>query len=111
MPIQISLWKMEVIGFPVNEGALGNLSKHILEVMKKLERKMFELHGSRFNLSSTSAVARVRKIYCYYFELCFVLLISIVTRRFQKSKKIWWCPLESYFFENPFAVQLFPILF
>ncbi|XP_037904628.1 DNA polymerase theta [Hermetia illucens] len=59
MPVQISLWKMEVIGFPVNEVALGNLSKHILEVMKKLERKMYELHGSRFNLSSTSAVARV----------------------------------------------------
>lgn len=59
MPLQLSLCNMEYIGFPTSSKALHKLFKQMVDVMKKLETKIFELHGSRFNLGSSSAVARV----------------------------------------------------
>lgn len=59
MPLQISLCNMEDIGFPTSSEALHKLFQTMINTMKRLETKIYELHGSRFNLGSSSAVARV----------------------------------------------------
>ncbi|KAH8232595.1 hypothetical protein KR032_010136 [Drosophila birchii] len=59
MPIQLSLCHMEAVGFPAKEQRLQRLFQHMVAVMKKLEVKIYEQHGSRFNLGSTQAVAKV----------------------------------------------------
>lgn len=59
MPLQLSLCNMEDIGFPTSSDALQKLFQQMVDTMKKLETKIYELHGSRFNLGSSSAVARV----------------------------------------------------
>ncbi|XP_053947271.1 DNA polymerase theta isoform X1 [Anastrepha ludens] len=59
MPLQNSLCNMELFGFPANEAALRKVFQQMLEVMKKLELKIYEMHGGRFNLGSSSAVAKV----------------------------------------------------
>lgn len=59
MPIQVSLYNMECIGFPAKEHRLQRLYQQMVATMKKLETKIYELHGSRFNLGSTQAVAKV----------------------------------------------------
>ncbi|KAH8283889.1 hypothetical protein KR054_004622 [Drosophila jambulina] len=59
MPIQLSLCHMEAVGFPAKEQRLQRLFQHMVAVMKKLEGKIYEQHGSRFNLGSTQAVAKV----------------------------------------------------
>ncbi|XP_075148990.1 DNA polymerase theta [Haematobia irritans] len=59
MPLQISLCNMEVIGFPASSDALHKLFQQMVDSMKKLEKKIYELHGSRFNLGSSQAVAKV----------------------------------------------------
>ncbi|XP_017041178.1 DNA polymerase theta [Drosophila ficusphila] len=59
MPIQTSLCHMEIVGFPVKEQRLQRLFQQMVAVMKKLEAKIYEQHGSRFNLGSTQAVAKV----------------------------------------------------
>lgn len=59
MPIQLSLCHMECIGFPAKEHSLQRLFQQMLATMKRLESKIYELHGSRFSLGSTQAVAKV----------------------------------------------------
>ncbi|KAH8258272.1 hypothetical protein KR038_009069 [Drosophila bunnanda] len=59
MPIQLSLCHMEAVGFPAKEQRLQRLFQHMVAVMKKLEGKIYEQHGSRFNLGSTQAVAKI----------------------------------------------------
>lgn len=59
MPLQTSLCNMELIGFPANEAALRKIFQQMLETMRKLELKIYEMHGGRFNLCSSSAVAKV----------------------------------------------------
>ncbi|XP_017968668.1 DNA polymerase theta isoform X1 [Drosophila navojoa] len=59
MPIQMSLCHMECIGFPAKEHSLQRLFQQMVATMKRLESKIYELHGSRFNLGSTQAVAKV----------------------------------------------------
>ncbi|KAH8402756.1 hypothetical protein KR215_009879, partial [Drosophila sulfurigaster] len=59
MPIQLSLANMECVGFPAKEHRLQLLFQQMLGTMKKLEIKIYELHGSRFNLGATQAVAKV----------------------------------------------------
>ncbi|KAM7364011.1 DNA polymerase theta isoform 2-T3 [Cochliomyia hominivorax] len=59
MPLQMSLCNMEDAGFPTSSEALHKLFQQMVESMKKLETKIYEIHGSRFNLGSSSAVARV----------------------------------------------------
>lgn len=59
MPLQVSLCNMECIGFPAKEHRLQLLFQQMLSTMKKLESKIYELNGSRFNLGSTQAVAKV----------------------------------------------------
>lgn len=76
MPLQLSLCNMEHYGFPANANALLKLYQHILDTMKKLENRIYALHGSRFNLSSASTVAKVQLLndkllnkIDYHFEL------------------------------------------
>ncbi|XP_036672671.3 DNA polymerase theta [Drosophila suzukii] len=59
MPIQMSLCHMEFVGFPTNEQRLQRVFQQMVAGMKKLELKIYEQHGSRFNLGSTQAVAKV----------------------------------------------------
>jgi len=59
MPIQMSLCHMEIVGFPTNEQRLQRIFQQMVAGMKKLELKIYEQHGSRFNLGSTQAVAKV----------------------------------------------------
>ncbi|KAH8382703.1 hypothetical protein KR009_004872 [Drosophila setifemur] len=59
MPVQLSLCHLEVVGFPVRQHRLQNLLQHMVSLMKKLESKIYEKHGSRFNLGSSEAVAKV----------------------------------------------------
>ncbi|XP_037810645.1 DNA polymerase theta isoform X2 [Lucilia sericata] len=59
MPLQMSLCNMEDVGFPTSSEALHKLFQQMVDSMKKLETKIYEMHGSRFNLGSSSAVARV----------------------------------------------------
>ncbi|XP_055906695.1 DNA polymerase theta [Eupeodes corollae] len=59
MPLQISLCEMEIYGFPANESQLRKLFQLMVDTMKKLETKIYETHGSKFNLGSASAVAKV----------------------------------------------------
>ncbi|XP_055853276.1 DNA polymerase theta [Episyrphus balteatus] len=59
MPLQMSLCEMEIYGFPTNESHLRKLFQQMMDTMKKLETKIYETHGSKFNLGSASAVARV----------------------------------------------------
>lgn len=62
MPLQNSLCNMELIGFPTNEAALRKIFQQMLETLKKLELKIYEMHGGRFNLGSSTAVAKVMYI-------------------------------------------------
>ncbi|XP_065358466.1 DNA polymerase theta [Calliphora vicina] len=59
MPLQMCLCNMEDVGFPTSSEALHKLFQQMVDSMKKLETKIYEMHGSRFNLGSSSAVARV----------------------------------------------------
>ncbi|XP_061390041.1 DNA polymerase theta [Musca vetustissima] len=59
MPLQISFCNMEDVGFPTSSEALHKLFQQMVDAMKRLEAKIYELHGSKFNLGSSSAVARV----------------------------------------------------
>uniref|UniRef100_A0A1A9W5U6 DNA polymerase theta n=1 Tax=Glossina brevipalpis TaxID=37001 RepID=A0A1A9W5U6_9MUSC len=59
MPLQMSLANMELDGFPTNSDALQKLFQNLVETMKRLEMKIYELHGTRFNLGSSAAVARI----------------------------------------------------
>lgn len=59
MPIQHSLFQMEVAGLAVDPDAMERLSDQMDDLMKQLERKMFKVHGRRFNVASSSEVAKV----------------------------------------------------
>ncbi|EDW42404.1 DNA polymerase theta [Drosophila sechellia] len=59
MPIQLTLCQMELVGFPAQKQRLQQLYQRMVAVMKKLETKIYEQHGSRFNLGSSQAVAKV----------------------------------------------------
>lgn len=63
MPLQMSLCNMEDVGFPTSSEALHKLFQQMVDSMKKLETKIYEMHGSKFNLGSSSAVARVSFTY------------------------------------------------
>lgn len=59
MPIQLTLCQMELVGFPAQKQRLQQLYQRMVAVMKKVETKIYEQHGSRFNLGSSQAVAKV----------------------------------------------------
>lgn len=59
MPIQHALFQMESVGFPVNQRLLSALSQDMSMCAKKLENKIYALHGRRFNITSSREVAKV----------------------------------------------------
>ncbi|SPP80381.1 DNA polymerase theta [Drosophila guanche] len=59
MPIQLVLCKMECYGFPAKQQRMTRLVKCMQDSLKKVEKKIFAMHGSYFNLGSTQAVANV----------------------------------------------------
>uniref|UniRef100_B3P470 DNA polymerase theta n=1 Tax=Drosophila erecta TaxID=7220 RepID=B3P470_DROER len=59
MPLQLTLCHMEFVGFPAQQQLLQQLYQKMVAVVRKLETKIFEQHGSRFNLGSSQAVAKV----------------------------------------------------
>ncbi|XP_034663462.1 DNA polymerase theta isoform X1 [Drosophila subobscura] len=59
MPIQLVLCKMECYGFPAKQQRMTRLVKYMLDSLKKVEKKIYAMHGSYFNLGSTQAVANV----------------------------------------------------
>lgn len=63
MPIQKSLFHMEMIGMSLNHVILDNLRENISDHIERLEKEMFRLHGKRFSVNSTKAVAQVVRIY------------------------------------------------
>uniref|UniRef100_A0A1B0DMP4 DNA polymerase theta n=1 Tax=Phlebotomus papatasi TaxID=29031 RepID=A0A1B0DMP4_PHLPP len=59
MPIQISLFRMELTGFPVNSDEMEKFVEDCENLFGQLEKKIFTLHGKRFNIASSRAVANV----------------------------------------------------
>lgn len=59
MPIQRSLIRMELVGFPIDFDELAVISDLVIDLMQKLEQKIYQLHGKRFNIASTNDVAKV----------------------------------------------------
>lgn len=59
MPIQRSLIQMELVGFPVDFDELVIISELVTKLMQKLEKRIYQLHGNRFNIASANDVAKV----------------------------------------------------
>lgn len=83
MPIQRSLIQMELIGLAVNYNELRKTSDSIATLMQKLEQRIFQMHGKRFNISSSNEVAKVwflfhtlLNIFEFYLSCSFYLNLS-----------------------------------
>lgn len=59
MPMQIALYKMEMFGFPTSEESIRKLNQEMQSTLKRLEARIYEMNGSKFQLGSSSAVAKV----------------------------------------------------
>lgn len=59
MPIQIILAKSELYGFGLNKDYLLELSKTVNKLMENISEQGFELSGTKFNMHSTLAWAKV----------------------------------------------------
>lgn len=59
MPVQLTLVKMEAAGFSIDSNDVILLSQELSDCLIKLEKKIYQTHGRKFNLSSTSEVAKV----------------------------------------------------
>lgn len=59
MPIQASLMKMELTGFPVNARKLQSAIENAAFLQRQLEQRIYELNGRKFNLSSSKEVSKV----------------------------------------------------
>ncbi|XP_055689777.1 DNA polymerase theta [Lutzomyia longipalpis] len=59
MPIQVQLFRMEVAGFPANPTEMEKSVAECQEKMEQLEKKIFTLHGRKFNISSSRSVAKI----------------------------------------------------
>lgn len=59
MPVQLTLVKMETAGFSINTNDVISLSQELSDCLKKLEKKIYQIHGRKFNLSSSTEVAKV----------------------------------------------------
>lgn len=59
MPMQIALYKMETFGFPTSEESIRKLNQDMQSTLKKLETRIYEMNGSKFQLGSSAAVAKV----------------------------------------------------
>lgn len=59
MPIQLVLMKMEVSGFPINETKLQQMIESSTLLSRQLEQHIYDLHGRKFNLTSSQEVSKV----------------------------------------------------
>lgn len=59
MPTQIQLYKMEYVGIPVDNVTLKDLISKLINIQNLLEKDIYALHGSRFNLASVTDVGKV----------------------------------------------------
>lgn len=59
MPVQLTLVKMETAGLSINSNDVISLSEELSECLIKLEKKIYQIHGRKFNLSSSVEVAKV----------------------------------------------------
>lgn len=60
MPIQLTLAKMEVEGFPANQAKLTDLIEKTSHLLRTLEQRIYALNaGRKFNLSSSKEVGKV----------------------------------------------------
>lgn len=59
MKIQVVLAKMELTGLPINVQKLQSSIEDATMLQRKLEQRIFELHGRKFNLSSSKEVSKV----------------------------------------------------
>lgn len=60
MPVQLTLVKMEKAGFSVKLNDVISLSQELSDCLLKLEKKIYQTHGRKFNLSSSAEVAKVK---------------------------------------------------
>lgn len=59
MPIQRTLFEMEVTGMAADPAAMTTLCDDIDQLMRKFEQKIYQLNGRRFNIASSADVAKV----------------------------------------------------
>lgn len=59
MMIQAVLLKMEISGFPINVKKLQSSIEDATMLQRQLEQRIYELHGRKFNLSSSTEVSKV----------------------------------------------------
>lgn len=59
MPIQRTLFQMEVTGLPVDPTAMTTLGDDMDNLMRKIEKKIYQMNGRRFNIASSADVAQV----------------------------------------------------
>lgn len=59
MPVQVTLVKMEKAGFSIDLNDVILLSQELSDCMIKLEKKIYQTYGRKFNLSSSAEVAKV----------------------------------------------------
>lgn len=59
MPIQGSLFAMETKGFAADYKKLFELGEHLKDIMKILEAKIFKMNCRKFNIASSTEVAKV----------------------------------------------------
>lgn len=62
MPIQMSLLHMEQTGMALDRSRLDKLREEISEHIGELQNEIFRLHGKRFAVSSSRAVADALRI-------------------------------------------------
>ena len=61
MPIQKSLIFMELNGLNCKQTELAQTSTQIADLMRKLEKSIYQVNGRKFNLNSANEVAKVLK--------------------------------------------------
>lgn len=62
MPIQRSLLHMELFGMALKSSVLNDIQLSISDHIERLENELFRLHGKRFAVSSSRAVAQALRI-------------------------------------------------
>lgn len=59
MPIQGTLFEMEMTGLAVDPVAMTTLGDGLDNLMRKIEQKIYQINGRRFNIASSADVAKV----------------------------------------------------
>lgn len=59
MPIQRTLFEMEVTGLAVDPVKMATLGDDMDKLMRKIEQKIYQMNGRHFNITSSAEVAKV----------------------------------------------------